>query len=136
MKNILDYRVVILDISGNIEFYFPQFGMHQDCLNDFAGKHGCEYSGAVYLTLQGNVILENAGSNILAGYLPSNLSDEQLYQLDYIQNWLGQVQMLEAYKFLDNSGKEKIWYQCIENVSDYFSNEIIQSYYSEHSLKK
>ena len=56
--------------------------------------------------------------------------------LDYIQNWLGQVQMLEAYKFLDDSGKEKIWYQCTENVSDYFSNEIIQSYYSEHSLKK
>lgn len=127
MKNILDYKLIILDKEANIVTYDKMFGMHQDCLDDFSRKYNYEYSNEVYLVSKGNVIFKNAGLNILVAYLPDSLSTEQLYQLDYIQNWLGDVTMFEAYKYIDNN---KQWFQCMDNVSDYFSENIIQSYYS------
>lgn len=127
MKNILDYRLVILDKKANIITYDKTFGMHQDCLDDFSNKNNYEYSNEVYLVREGNVIFKNAGLNILVAYLPDSLSAEQLYQLDYIQNWFCDVTMFEAYKYFNNN---KQWFQCMGNVADYFSTEIIQSYYS------
>lgn len=38
MKDILDYRLVILDKDANIVTYPFQFGMHQTCLDDFAKR--------------------------------------------------------------------------------------------------
>lgn len=127
MKNILDYRLVVLNENGQVLEYPFSFGMHQTCLDDFAKKKGYEYSNEGYLVGNGNVIFKNAGSNILLVYLPENLSEEQLYQMDYIHNWLSQVEMLEACKYTKNGNE---WYQCEKEVSDYFSEVIIQSYYS------
>lgn len=127
MKNILDYRLVILDKDANI-IYYPVVGsgMHQDCLDDFAKKLGYSYSSEEYLVKEGNVIFKNAGGCILLVYLPFQLSDEQLYQMDYIHNWLDQVEMMEAVKY---GGSEKEWYQFCDDVSFHFSHDIIQSYY-------
>lgn len=136
MKNILDYRMVILDKDANIIEYSTFFGMHQTCLDDFAKKGGYDYSRYDYLAMNGNVIFANVGLNILVVFLPNKLSDDQLYQMDYIHNWLGEVEMLEACKYLDCNVNHKISYQCTKNVSDYFSREIIQSYYSDNMTKK
>ena len=45
-------------------------------------------------------------SKIYEKILKFNINEEQLYQLDYIHNWLGEVTMFEAYKYLDNNKKE------------------------------
>ena len=126
-KNILDYRLVILDNNAKIFTYSFSFGMHQTCLDDFASKMGYEYSNAKDLVANGNVIFINAGNNILGIYLPDVLNNEQLYQMDYIHNWLDKVEMLDAIKFGVNG---EVYYQCTDNIPKYFSEEIIQSYYS------
>lgn len=132
-KNILDYRLMILDKEANMVKYSFDFGMHQTCLDDFALKNWYEYSSEEFLVNAGNVIFKNAGLDILLVYLPEKLSEEQLYQMDYIHNWLGKVEMLEACKFTKN-GTE--FYQCDSNVSDYFSSHIIQSYYSNNKGRR
>ena len=131
MKNILDYRVVILDKDANIiEFPLVSSGMHQDCLDDFAKKNGYEYSSESYLAKNGNVIFKNAGNKIVTIDMPECLSEEQLYFMDYLQNWLQEVEWLEACKYTQK-GKE--FYSILDHVYDRFSTEIIQSYYSSNN---
>lgn len=134
MKNILDYRLVILDKDANIvEYPIVGSGMHQDCLDDFARKNGYEYSNELYLVHNGNVIFKNAGNKIVTIDMPDDLSEEQLYQLDYLHNWFREVEWLEACKYT-KSGKE--FYQILTDVYERFSTEIIQSYYSAHKGNK
>ena len=55
MKDILKYRMIILDRDANIhEYFLHNSGMHQDCLDDFAKNCGYEYSNSVYLVQEGN----------------------------------------------------------------------------------
>ena len=124
---ILDYRMVILDKDSNIEKY-PLFssGMHQECLDSFAKKMGYEYSNISYLVQEGNVLFYNVGNKMALCYLPMILTDEQLYMLDYIENWLCGVEYMEVRKCSSNEKEEYIFE---ENIRSNFSDIVIQSYY-------
>lgn len=52
---ILDYRLVIIDNEGEFYKYSFSYGMHQDCLDDFAIKYGYEYSNLDYLVDKGKL---------------------------------------------------------------------------------
>lgn len=132
MKNILDYRLIVLDKDANIvEYPLIASGMHQECLDDFARKNGYNYSSVNYLVQNGNVIFKNAGLNMVTIDLPGELSDDQLYQMDYLHNWLKDVELLAACKYVAGHTE---WYQFEEHVADQFSNVIIQSYYTNKKV--
>lgn len=134
MKNILEYRLVVLDCNANmVEYPVMGSGMHKECLDDFARKMRYEYSGIDDLVSKNNAIFANAGNGYLIVHLPEKLTLDQLYQLDYIQNWLEEVKMLEACKY---TSEKREYYQYFENVAENFSKEIIQSYYSRKSKSK
>ena len=127
MHNILNYMVVIVDNEGKIFKYPFEFGKrHQDYLEEFSKIKGYEYSNLDYIYNLNNCIIYHLGNRKVIMKLPFELNINQLYSLDYIENWLNDVEYLEVDK---GSGNEKIEYTFKENVREKFSNEVLQSYY-------
>jgi len=127
LKKLLDYRVVVIDRDGNVEKYpLFGFGMHQDCFDNFSKKKGYDYSNRDDLVRNGNALFCNAGNNMLIVFLPSVLTDEQLYAIDYIENFLDDVFYMEVSK---GSGEDKTIYIFGDNIRKNFSENVIQSYY-------
>lgn len=134
MKNILDYRMVILANDGKIIEYpiEPSF-MHRDCLDSFAHEYGYDYSNMEDLTKKGNVIFSNCGNKILGVCMPEHLNGQQLYMLDYLENWLEEVEVLDVRKQV---GEKFEAFLFVGNIRKHFSEEIIQLYYSSDKTKK
>jgi len=131
VKNLSDYRLVILDEIGEINTYNRTFGMHQDCLNDFSKKNNYEYCMVDYITKKGNVIFINAEHGNLGVYLPGILNNKQLYMMEYLSNFLGNLKNLEFCKYV---GDKVEFSQYSENFSEHFS-DMIQSYYTVKKKK-
>ena len=129
---MVNTRMVILDRDANIITYPSYGGMHHECLEDFANRHGYEYSEPSYLASQGNVIFYNVGNGMLGAYFPKKLTDEQLYQLDYLENWLDDSSYFNAVK---GNGEETEEFLFEDNVKERFSNELIQSYYKKRKKR-
>lgn len=142
MKNIFDYRMVILDDEAQIIFYTTDLGMHQDCLNDFAKRKNYQFSNIEDIVRKGNVIFYNAGSNMLVIYLPNKLTENQLYQLDYLENYIEGAIYIDAEK-IDENGKvvQQFHFNNIKKDNilgtprERFSNELIQSYYKKEKRR-
>lgn len=132
MKKLVDSRLVIIDSDANVIEY-PKFGiMHQDCLVDFAKKNKYEYSTEDYLVSKGNIIFYHSIEGMFGIFLPEKLTTEQLYQLDYIENWLDGVIYLHAIKGLGEEREEFLFdIDNGDNIKERFSNEVIQSYYQK-----
>lgn len=128
MKNILDYRLLILDKNANIIGYPKNLlMMHQDCLDDFAEKLGYVNSNRDYLVNDGNCLFYNADNGIVIAFLPSMLNSDQLYKLDYIENYLNDIEYMEVSKGI---GNDRLEYSFDIAIRENFSNQIIQSYYN------
>ena len=143
LKNIFDYRLVIIDDEGELVKYEKEFGVeHQDCIIDFAKKKEYTFANKGLfvrpedIVRNGNVLFYNTGNNMLLIYLPTKLTESQLYQLDYIENWMNKATYINAAKF-DKEGQVTEEY-TFDNLNDEslgtpterFSKEIIQSYYT------
>lgn len=127
MHSILEDMIVIVDDKGEIFKYPFEIGKrHQDYLNDFSKIKGYEHSNLNYIYNLNNVVIYHLGNGVVVMYLHSNLNKEQLYALDYIENWLDGVKYLEVEK--SNGGRSKE-YLFEENIRDNFSNVVLQSYY-------
>lgn len=133
MKNILDNRVVILDVDGNvIEYPVYSSGQHQECYDDFAKKKGYDFCGMRYLVSKGNGVFA-VGNKMLGVSLPENLNELQLYMLDNIENWLSKVQYIEIEKVDE---KEEVVFSCTSQDIIKTFDDVIQSYYSKKSKAK
>jgi len=130
--NILDYRMIILGNEGSIEKYSFNFGMHQDCLDDFSKNNFYEYSNSNYIVSKGNGLFYNCGNEMLVVMLPFELNDVQLYSLDYIETWLDNVSYMEV---KIGEGKNKREYIFEDDIRNNFSKEVIQYYYNNTKFK-
>ena len=129
MKDILKYRLVIIDNDGEIIKYPWKIGLgHQDCLDEFSRVKGYDYSSYDFLIQEGNCLFYNCGLNMLVVRLPKDLNESQLYAIDYIENFLDNVTYMEVSKGL---GKEQKEYIFDRNIRENFSMEIIQSFYNK-----
>ena len=135
MKNILDNRVVIVDVLGNVIEYPYEYAQHQDCYDDFQKRKGYEFSNVTYLARRGNAIFQMMGNDTLVAFLSDKLNEEQLYKLDYIVNWFYKVRYLEVGKVNE---KEQIIEQYKASGEDVIKTfeDIIQSYYSKKNKGK
>ena len=128
MKNLLDYRLVILTNDNHIKTYNIELGVgHAECLERFADSYGYYFYRLDYLVSKGHSIFYNVGNNMSVAYLPVELDEDRLYTLDYLCNWLDKVDYMEVLKGDD---------QCFildDDVMNKFSNEVIQSYYEVKS---
>lgn len=132
-NDILEYRMVILDNVGELIKYSFDFGMHQSCLDDFANTKKYSYSSRDYIVGNGNGIFYNFGNQMVGVILPEKLNFEQLYSLDYIENWLYNVSYMEVVIFGKDKKEEFIFEEDIQNN---FSKEVIQYYYNNIKKKK
>lgn len=130
---ILDYRMVIIDNAGQLNKYSFSYGMHQDCLDDFANKNGYDYSSLDYLVSKGNCVFYNCGHDIVAAKIPSKLNDKQLYILDYLENCLDDIFLLQVTKGL---GKCEVDFSYDSDIKKNFSHNVVQSYYEVSSKKR
>jgi len=134
MKDILDYRLVVIDKDGSITKFSWEIGKgHQACLDDFAKENGYDYSSYDFLLAQGVCLFYNCGLNMVIVRLPFELNDHQLYSLDYIENFLDNVTYMEVAKGL---GKEQQEFVFFENIKERFSGDVIQSFYDKSKSRK
>lgn len=132
-NDILEYRMVILDNDGEVIKYSFDFGMHQSCLDDFAIVNKYLYSNKEYIVSNGNGIFYNFGNQMVGAILPEKLNFEQLYSLDYIENWLYNVSYMEVV-ILGKDKKEEFIFE--EDIQNNFSREVIQYHYNNIKKKK
>lgn len=130
---VLDYRLIIIDNEGDLKKYPFSFGMHQGCLDDFAIKNGYEYSNLDYLVDKGNCIFYNCGNDIVVAKFPGSLNSEQLYTLDYLENCLDDVFLLQINK---GFGKDVVHFSYDNDIKKNFSHNVVQSYYGVNVKKK
>lgn len=130
---ILDYRLVIIDNEGELIKYSFSFGMYQDCLDDFAFKYGYENSNLDYLVKNGICVFYNCGNDIVGAKLPGSLNSEQLYTLDYLENCLDDVFLLQINK---GFGKDVVHFSYDNDIKKNFSHNVVQSYYGVNVKKK
>ena len=130
---LLDYRLVIIDNEGELNKYSFNYEMHQGCLDDFAIKNGYEYSNLDYLVDKGNCIFYNCGNDIVVAKLPSNLNSRQLYTLDYLDNCLDDIFLLQINK---GHGKEMVNFSYDSDIKKNFSYNVVQSYYKDNKKNR
>lgn len=134
MVSIDKNRLMILESNGSWVQYQKQVGlMHQDCLDDYALKHSIPTKNAESVVKGTNsIIFYNLNDETLVGYMPNEITDEQLYQLDLFTLDMDNVSYMEVKK-LD---KDKTHFILDSNISDNFSNQVIQSYYTSKGKSK
>lgn len=130
MKKLVESRMIILDVEGNIIEY-SKFGMlHQDCLDDFVSNNKDKYdsSNRDYLVSQGNCLFYHSVNGMFACFLPEVLSSSQLYKLDYMLNFFDDITYCGVMK---GNGSELFEFDVnnLDDIKERFSNEVIQSYY-------
>ena len=130
---VLDYRLVIIDNEGELNKYSFNFGMHQDCLDDFASKNGYQYSNLDHLVINGNCIFYNCGNVIVVAKIPSILNSKQLYTLDYLENCLDDVFLLQVTKGI---GNDEVYFSYDSDIKRNYAHNIVQSYYEVSGKKK
>ena len=84
--NYINDRVVIVE-KERINVYAKESGKNHQCyLDEFAKKHGYDYSTMDYLAREGNCIFEMMGpienEFYIISYMPKELTDMQLYFLE------------------------------------------------------
>lgn len=123
MNNFNKYRGSILKQNGEFINYDMKAGfMHREIIEDYAEHNNIEYPSEEAITYNGDIYFRNADNGTFIVYMPSVLSDEQLYQLELNEeffdslNYLGVLACDQEYEFDSN-----IW--------DNFSSSVLQSYY-------
>ena len=158
MENIFDYRMVIItdDNPKNIllksnekdslivegEYYqddnvkilkYTSNKMHHDCLEDYAQKKEYDFPNMEYITAKNNIIIYVLTNATLAISLPAELTPNQLYKLEYVENWCKDSEKIVVRKY-DTNGllTEEYEFESEEKTpQESFSHEVIQSYYNK-----
>lgn len=136
--NYINDRVVIIE-KERINVYAKEYGKNHQCyLDEFAKKHGYDYSNMDYLAREGNCIFEMMGpienEFYVISYMPKELTDMQLYFLESMDETFENASRIEAIKISD---KDLIHFDSKgENSKDYFYNNVIGSYYKNDAVKK
>lgn len=107
-------------------------------MDEFAKKHGYDYSTMDYLAREGNCIFEMMGpienEFYIISYMPKKLTDMQLYFLESMDETFENANRIEAIKVSD---KDLIHFDSKgQNAGKYFNDTIIGSYYKNDVVKK
>ena len=136
--NYINDRVVIVE-KERINVYAKESGKNHQCyLDEFAKKHGYDYSTMDYLAREGNCIFEMMGpienEFYIISYMPKKLTDMQLYFLESMDETFENANRIEAIKVSD---KDLIHFDSNgQNAGKYFNDTIIGSYYKNDVVKK
>lgn len=136
--NYINDRVVIVE-KERINVYAKEIGKNHQCyLDEFAKKHGYDYSTMDYLAREGNCIFEMMGpienEFYIISYMPKELTDMQLYFLESMDETFENANRIEAIKVSD---KDLIHFDSKgQNAVKYFNDTIIGSYYKNDVVKK
>ncbi len=113
-----------LEQDGNFVNYPIKMGeMHREIIENYCQKKGFEPASEQIVLENGIVYVRNTNAGgIFIIYMPSVLTDEQLYQLEVHDKIIDGLEYLAVLK------DEKSYYYT-SDIWNHFSNEILQSYY-------
>lgn len=136
MIKIKENRLFVLEEDGNWVNYLKEVGtMHDDCLINYCKRKELEITSTIpeMIGSTNSIIFYNVSDDVIIVYLPSVLSDEQLYQLElFDEEELMNVTYLEARKI----GEQEEEFYLEDDVARKFSEEVIQSYYRKGSKQR
>lgn len=127
---IRENRTMILEKTGIWKNYEKKVGnMHQECLDDYAGKrHLINASIDNIIEQEKCIIIRNLDNHMFLCNMPEQLSNDQLYQLELLSTLsLDDVTYMEV----QIHNRENEQFVLIDSVAEQFSNEVIQSYYQK-----
>lgn len=120
----------IIDKDNKMVIYDYLFGMHQDCICDFADNLGYEFYNPNDISRSGNIIIFIAGPHNnkydLIFYLPENIED---YQLSFLESVINTLNDNELSFLCISKGNKNLQYT--ENRIDQFREFIIDNYQSK-----
>ena len=159
-ENIFNYRMVIIGKNDKYNEY-PKINYykkydektlksmeHEDWIRFYAREKGYsfykdEYIAPEMLARLGNIIFYNCDNKSLIIYLPEEVTDEQLFQLEYMEDVIKGVKYINAAKFDKNcNAVEEYLFDNLHNDDIYgdtskrYSHEIVQSYYDAKIKKR
>ena len=135
MKKITDYNLVVVDQEGEIYRYERLIeDRHQDCLVDYQKKKNYPTSDRVAIARDmGDALFYMYNQTQAAGFMPKEISDDQLYALEVLQMEMDDLRLLEIRKFRDNDYQDF----CLtgDNIGEQFSTVVLQSYFEKENPK-
>lgn len=125
MINFNKYRGNILEKDGNFVNYQTTTGiMHYEIVEDYCRKNDYSTCSEQAIIENGNIYIRNANMGMFVIYMPSSITNEQLYQLEANDKIIDNFTYLGVVK----DGKN---YEYTNDIWHNFSNDIIQSYYKK-----
>lgn len=131
---ITDTRLMIIDVLGNIVSEPYTIGkQHQEIMDSYAKSKNYEYSDVSYIVSNGDIVFYNLDNNYVVSYMPSVITDDQLYDLELLSIDMDDIEYMEVRKLLDNGKYQD--FILDGDVGMRFSNEVVQSYYNKKDEK-
>lgn len=124
MKDIIEYKVVILDKNGNYGLYSKNRCLsNNECITDYTKSQFGRSTALPKFIKQGNIVLMN-NNGFVEAHMPKQLSDEQLYELDLLPLKMDGLVRMKIKKIDEEE------YVLTDKIDERFSKEVIQSYFN------
>lgn len=130
MKDIIEYKVVILDKKGSYGLYSKNRCMsNTECVTEYSKSHFGRSTTLQNFIKQGNIVFMN-NDGFVDAYMPRQINDEQLYELDLLPLKMDGLKRMKVRKM----GEEE--FILDDKIDERFSSEVIQSYFNNPKEKK
>ena len=130
MKDIINYKVVILDKNGKYGLYSNERCLSSlECVAEYSKSHFGRSIPLNNFIKNGNIVFMN-NHCVVDAYMPKKISDEQLYELDLLSIKMDGIKRMKIKKI----GEEE--FTIDDKIEDRFSSEVIQSYFNKPKEKK
>lgn len=123
MNDFTKYKATFLKKDGTFTNYKYDAGMHKEIMEDYCQKQGYNGDDEQVIIDNGNIFFRNAGNNMFIIYMPNELTEFQLYQLELISPIIDELEFLAV-------SKTNKTYEFDDNIWSSFSN-VIQTYYEK-----
>lgn len=130
MKDMINYKVVILDKNGKYGLYTNERCLSSiECITEYSRSHFGRSMSLQSFVKNGNIVFMNNHCFVDA-YMPKKISDEQLYELDLLSVKMSGIKRMKIQKL------EEEEFIIDDRIEERFSGEVIQSYFNKPKQKK
>lgn len=130
MKDIIEYKVILLDKKGNYGLYSKSRSMsNSECITEYTKTHFRRSMTLQSFVKNGHIAILN-NKDVIEAYMPNEISDEQLYELDLLPLKMNGIKRMVVKK-----ANEEV-FVLDDKIDERFSSEVIQSYFNKPKQKE
>lgn len=135
MIKLRENKLFIIEEDGYVITYSKEDEKsYRECLEEYGNRNELVIKTEENLVKKlGCIIIKNINDKSLMMHMPEKLSDDQIYQLDLFSSMsLDKVKVISGHKYKEIPEQ----FLLTGDVSEQFSNEIIQSYFETNQQKE